>query len=220
MSVTRLKSPTQAVAGSLDSKLFTASVREDQRTEASSPLTLVGASPRKSWFSFFSRGSPMKPLSKTEQAPLARAVVTEMSSEEVWAKAQPVLEEMDIGMRYSKTLRSLKAAYPGGTNSNAPITPTSKFLIRMSNLLTPRGSNSTYLHFEYRSGSQEEFLALFDKFCELTKSIISQVLVEEPESPRVASPRSSLRESGTTAAVSPRGSLRDSNGSGTSGSAE
>ena len=102
----------------------------------------------------------MKPLNRSEGPLLARAVVSPLPAEEIWAHAQPTLEEMDVVLRYSKTLRCLKASY-GAVGSGDEC----KFFLRMSNLMTPRGSNSTYLHWEYRAGSTDEFLRLFTDFC-------------------------------------------------------
>ena len=166
LSVTRLKSPQQGQsAGSsyLDSRLFTSSVAMDQRSEATSPGGgLTGASPRKSWFHFFSRTSQqMKPLSsRSEGPPLARAIMSPLSSDETWAKAQPVIEDMGCALRYSKQLRCLKAS-----RIDMPGHEDCKFFLRMSNLATPRGSNSTYLHWEFRAGSMDEFLKMFEEFC-------------------------------------------------------
>ena len=171
MSLVRVKSPPNAGGPGqlLDYRLFTTSAPE-ARTEASSPLTLTGASPRKSWFHFFSRGSA-KSLSRADQPPLARAVVTTLSAEEAWSKAQPLMEELDIGLRFSRTLRCVKAGYPAA--DAPPASPAQcKFFVRMSSLTAPAGASNTYLHWEFRSGSQEEFLALFSKFTAKSKDLL------------------------------------------------
>jgi serine/threonine protein kinase len=167
MSLVRVKSPMNA-DGLLDHRFFTTSA-PDARTEASSPLTLSGASPRKSWFHFFSRGSSMKSLNRSDAPPLARAVMTTLTTEEAWGKAQPLIEELDVGLRFSKTLRCLKATYPSGEVAPAAAPVLCKFFVRMTSLVAPGGAGNTYLHWEFRSGSQEEFLALFTRFGVKTK---------------------------------------------------
>lgn len=169
MSLVRVKSPTfGGPAGQLDHRLFTTTA-PDARTEASSPLTLSGASPRKSWFHFFSRGATMKSLSRSEQPPLARAVVTTLPTEETWTRVCPAMEDLEIGLRYSKTLRCLKATYPGGDGPPVPVL--CKFFLRMTSLQTT-GAATTYVHWEFRAGSQEEFLSLFGRFVAKSKDLM------------------------------------------------
>jgi len=183
LSLTRLKSPTAPMQPSaLDAKLFTTSVQETG-VEASSPLNLTGASPRKSWFHFFSRGNQVKPAvgGKAEQPPLARSIMTPLPSEELWAKVHPILEDMEVALLYSKNLRCLKASTESTTPKGTP-DKESKFLIRMSSLFTPRGTNCTYLHWEFRSGSPDDFLNLFDTFRERCASAFPLEMGEEPGS--------------------------------------
>jgi hypothetical protein len=188
MSLVRVKSPIGQMP-ILDPKAFTSCTAGDSRTEASSPLTLSGASPRRSWFNFFSRAAP-RSLNKSDQPPLARAILVALGADELWASAQPACEALDVGLRFSKTLRCLKAVYPSGANSPTQ-THACKFFMRMTSIVSSQGkfyfffwlclfvlihyktgaSPSTYLHFEFRSGSAEEFLSLFSLFCGRMKEL-------------------------------------------------
>ena len=168
LSVVRVKSPTPSA--NFDPKLFT--TQPDARTEASSPLTLTGASPRRSWFNFFSRAAP-RALNKSDQPPLARSIVAALTSEELWSNSQPVLETLDVGLRFSKTLRCLKCIYPSGASSPTQV-GACKFFLRMTSIVPGQQGSppSTFLHFEFRSGSADEFLALFSLFAARMKDCV------------------------------------------------